>query len=211
MPRGGKRSGAGRPKGSSKYKEATKMARIPASLASEIVRVAAHGHQPIVADAKELEVALCSLEEGLQRIQSLKQAHELSEAMVEIQQGIDLIKEILGIDIPMQLSVNQQEQAVVFETLSDYSEKHILSMNQALFSKRHALEACYPSEQVLLTSSTLFSVLEIEKLHHELGFVQALEGKKRLVLTKTILRMKKVKDKVFKVTHVIHRHRSVYE
>jgi hypothetical protein len=211
MPRGGKRLGAGRPKGSSKYNEPTKMARIPASLAHEIVRVAAHGHQPVVADAKELEVALNSLEEGLKKVQNLEKADELTQAVDEIQEGIDLIKEILGIEISMQISVNQQEQAVIFETLSDYSEEHILSMNQALFSKRHPLEAsCYP-KQALLKSSTLFSVLEIEKLHHELGFVQTLEGKKRLVLTKTILRMKKVKDRIFKVTQVIHRHRSVYE
>jgi hypothetical protein len=151
------------------------------------------------------------LEEGLKKVQNLEKADELTQAVDEIQEGIDLIKEILGIEISMQISVNQQEQAVIFETLSDYSEEHILSMNQALFSKRHPLEAsCYP-KQALLKSSTLFSVLEIEKLHHELGFVQTLEGKKRLVLTKTILRMKKVKDRIFKVTQVIHRHRSVYE
>ena len=211
MPRGGKRLGAGRPKGSSKYKEPTKMARIPASLANEIVRVAAHGHQPVVADAKALEGALNSFEDGLKRIQSLKQTDELAEATDEIQQGIELIREILGIDIPMQISIDRQEQVVVFETLSEYSERQILSMNQGLFSKRHFLEtSCLPKE-ICLKSSTLFSVLEIEKLHHELGFVRELKGEKRLILAKTIVRIKRVNDKRFKVTRVIHRHRSVYE
>jgi hypothetical protein len=199
MPRGGKRLGAGRPKGSSKYKEATKMARIPASLANEIVRVAAHGHQPVVADAKALEGALSSFEDGLKRIQNLKQTHELAEATDEIRRGMDLIREILGVDIPMQISVDQQEQTVVFETFNAYSEQHILSLNRFL------------SKGICLESSNLFSVLEIERLHHELGFVQESKGTKRLVLTKTILGIKRVNDRIFKVTHVIHRHRSVYE
>lgn len=211
MPRGGKRLGAGRPKGSSKYSEPTKMARIPASLANEIVRVAAHGHQPVVADAKALEGALSSFEDGLKRIQNLKQAHELADAMNEIQQGIDLIREILGIDIPMQISVNQQEQAVIFETLSDYSERHILSMNQGLLSTRRSWSTGLLSKGFYRNSINLFSVLEIERLHHELGFVQELKGTKRLVLTKTILRLKRMNHRIFKVTHVIHRHRSVYE
>jgi hypothetical protein len=211
MPRGGKRLGAGRPKGSSKYKEATKMARIPASLANEIVRVAAHGHQPVVADAKALEGALSSFEDGLKRIQNLKQTHELAEATDEIQRGMDLIREILGIDIPMQISVDQQEQTVVFKTLSDYSEQHILSLNRGLLSTRRSLGTGFLSKGSCLESSNLFSVLEIEKLHHDLGFVKESKGTKKLVLTKTILRMKKVNDRIFKVTHVIHRHRSVYE
>jgi hypothetical protein len=187
------------------------MARIPASLANEIVRVAAHGHQPVVADAKALEGALSSFEDGLKRIQNLKQAHELAEATDEIQRGIDLIREILGIDIPMQISVNQQEQTVIFETLSDYSERHILSMNQGFLSTRRSLNTGLLSKEIYCDSSNLFSVLEIERLHHELGFVQESKGTKRLVLTKTILRLKKINRRIFKVTHVIHRHRSVYE
>jgi hypothetical protein len=211
MPRGGKRLGAGRPKGSSKYKEPTKMARIPASLANEIVKLAAHGHQPVVADVQALEGALSSFENSLKKIQNLKQNHELAEAMDEIQQGIDRIREILGIDIPMQISVNQQEQAVVFETTSADSERHILSLNRGLFSTRHSLGSGLLSKGIYLESSNLFSVLEIEKLHHELGFVQESKGRKRLILTKTILRLKRINRRTYKVMHVIHRHRSVYE
>lgn len=211
MARGGKRLGAGRPKGSSKYNEPTKMARIPASLAHDIVRVAAHGHQPIVADAKELEMALDSFEDSLKKIQSLEQAHELSEAMDEIQEGLRLIRKALGLDTPTQTSIEQQEQAVTYGAFNDYSKQHILSLNRGLLSTRRSLGTGLLSKGICLESSNLFSVLEIEKLHHELGFVQELKGIKRLVLTRTILKIKRVKDKIFKVTHVIHRHRSVYE
>jgi hypothetical protein len=211
MPRGGKRLGAGRPKGSSKYKEPTKMARIPASLANEIVRVAAHGHQPVVADAKELEVALSSFEDGLKKIQNLKQAHEISEAMDEIEEGLRLIRKVLGFDAPTQASIEQQEQAIAFGTFNDYSEQHILSLNRGLLGTRRSLGTGFLSKGICLESSNLFSVLEIERLHHELGFVQESKGTKRLVLTKTILRIKRVNDRIFKVTHVIHRHRPVYK
>ncbi len=211
MPRGGKRLGAGRPKGSSKYNEPTKMARIPASLAHDIVRVAAHGHQPVVADAKELEMALDSFEDSLKKIQSLKQAHELSEAMDEIQEGLRLLRKVLGLDTPVQTSIEQQEQAITYGAFNDFSKQHILSLNRGLLSTRRSLGTGLISKGICLESSNLFSVLEIEKLHHELGFVQESKGIKRLVLTKTILKIKRVKDKLFKVTHVIHRHRSVYE
>lgn len=209
MPRGGKRLGAGRPKGSSKYNEPTKMARIPASLAHEIVRVAAHGHQPVVADAKELEVALNSFEDSLKKIRSLEQDHERAEAMQEIQEGLYQLRKVLGLNT--QASIAQPQQAISFEPLHNYSKQHILSLNRDLLSTRGSLGKGLISKGVCLESSNLFSVLAIEKLHHELGFVQEVKGTKRIRMTKTILRIKRVNDKLFKVTQVIHRHRLVYE
>jgi hypothetical protein len=215
MPRGGKRPGAGRPKGTSKYKEPTKMARIPESLAHELVRVAAHGHQPIVADAKELEVALSSFEDAMQKMQNLPLTHDLTVVMNEIQEGIHLIKKVLGLDISTdidtQLSIERTEQALTLESFHDFSEQYMLSMNRSLFKSRYSLETCLLPKKNYLALSNVSSVLEIEKLHHELGFVEETKGKKRLVLTKTILRLRKINHRLFKVTHVIHRHRAVYE
>lgn len=215
MPRGGKRSGAGRPKGSSKYKEPTKMARIPESLANELIRVAAHGHQPIVADAKELEVALSSFEDAMQKMQNLPLTHDLNMVMNEIQEGIHLIRKVLGIDISKnidtQISIEKTEQALTLESFHDFSEQCMLSMNRSLFKSRYSLETCFLPRKNYLALSSLSSVLEVERLHHELGFVQETKGRKRFILTKTILCLKKVNHRIFKVTHVIHRHRAVYE
>jgi DNA polymerase V len=67
MPRGGKRTGAGRPQGTGKYGEATKAVRLPIRIADEILAVLSNKSEPIETD--EILAALSKKSEPIKQIE----------------------------------------------------------------------------------------------------------------------------------------------
>ncbi|WP_218080363.1 hypothetical protein [Anthocerotibacter panamensis] len=125
MARGGKRTGAGRPRGSGKYKEPTKLARIPTRLAERIARTADRGHQPLVGAAADVAAALTVLEEGLNKAQSFEPPSKIPDVrdtgVAEIQRGLDLLKQALGVEMLEDLSHTPSRPQPSLEANYSYS------------------------------------------------------------------------------------------
>ncbi len=98
MPRGGRRPGAGRPAGSSKYGEPTRMARIPISLAERLAQIAGKDHKPIVGNSRLIQLAVELIESGLEQIQPSDYGADLQEGSDQIERGVELIRYALGLD-----------------------------------------------------------------------------------------------------------------
>lgn len=98
MSRGGKRPGAGRPTGSNKYGEPTRMARIPISVAERLSQIAGNDQKPMVANSNLIQLAVALIEDGLQRLDTTTEVTEVDESQTQIQRGLDLIRYALGLD-----------------------------------------------------------------------------------------------------------------
>lgn len=99
MARGGKRPGAGRPAGSSKYGEPTRMARIPISLAERLTQIAGKDQKPMIGNARLIQLAMELIESGLEQLpESPDPEADLQENQHQIQRGVDLIRYALGLD-----------------------------------------------------------------------------------------------------------------
>lgn len=91
MARGGKRTGAGRPKGSGKYRESTKLARVPHSVANRLTELA--GEPLLIVPTTPAAAALTQAEQALQTIQQLQPTLELER----IAQSLVLLRQALGL------------------------------------------------------------------------------------------------------------------
>jgi hypothetical protein len=96
MPRGGKRSGAGRPVGTHKYGEPTQIARIPISVAKRLSRVAERDQKPLLGNPRLVDLALQLIESGVEQASQSCSDPQTQRACSDMRRGLDLLRYALA-------------------------------------------------------------------------------------------------------------------